>query len=355
MKKLLVTSALAGVLVSSAAFAQTTITGELRANYKAVESKVSSGTTTVSGRGFGNEQQINVQTKGKLNVGGLDYAAGFAIENDGQQASTIFNENSYIDLTNSSTGTTISFSQDHIQRADTDRSAAVIFGFTPNEFSSGGHASTKFSQTLGTAVGQSWTASILQKVGDFGTLSYSYAPTLANGASDTGSGAAFFSNTMGSGNSETFLEADKESGYEYGFVGSLGIKGLNAYVFDGAATAKGANTSIPHTFSYGANYNMGQFTVGYAYKRYNADSTNLDSTEKHYGLAYAIDDKQSIGVVYAKANVESSAPTQKVTGINYGYALGPVDLTVGLAKNKDVGVVAGQDQDMAMIRLIGKF
>ena len=139
MKKLLLTSALAGVMISGSAFAQTTITGELRFNLKAIEQDKPAGTGSV--RGLGSEQQINFQTKGKLNVGGLDYAAGFAIENDGAQTTTLFNENTYMDLTNASSGTTLSFSVDHIQRNDSDRSAANIFGFAPSEFSSGGHTS----------------------------------------------------------------------------------------------------------------------------------------------------------------------------------------------------------------------
>ena len=69
MKKLMLTSALAGLLVSGSAIAQTTISGELRLNLKATEAKVATGTTTASKRGFGNEQQINFATKGKLNVG----------------------------------------------------------------------------------------------------------------------------------------------------------------------------------------------------------------------------------------------------------------------------------------------
>jgi hypothetical protein len=121
MKKLMLTSALAGLLVSGNAIAQTTISGELRLNLKATEAKVPSGSTTSSKRGFGNEQQINFATKGKLNVGGLDYAAGFSMENDGgAQASTLFNENTYIDITNASSGTTLSIGLDHIQRSDSD-------------------------------------------------------------------------------------------------------------------------------------------------------------------------------------------------------------------------------------------
>ena len=67
MKKLMLTSALAGLLVSGSAIAQTTISGELRLNLKATEASVSTAgaTNTASKRGFGNEQQINFATKGK--------------------------------------------------------------------------------------------------------------------------------------------------------------------------------------------------------------------------------------------------------------------------------------------------
>ncbi len=89
MKKLMLTSALAGLALTASAIAQTSITGEIRVSHKAVGSEVGTGSTTTSNRGFGTEQQINFATKGKLNVGGLDYAAGFSIENDGLQTTSL--------------------------------------------------------------------------------------------------------------------------------------------------------------------------------------------------------------------------------------------------------------------------
>ena len=88
----MLTTAIASVL-TTAAIAQTSITGELRINYKDVSASkglvgTASGLKDTS-YGFGAEQQINIQTKGKLNLGGLDYAAGFSIENDGEQTSSI--------------------------------------------------------------------------------------------------------------------------------------------------------------------------------------------------------------------------------------------------------------------------
>ena len=353
MKKLMLTTAIASVL-TTAAIAQTTITGELRINYKAVGAEAASGTVTTSGRGFGNEAQINIQTKGKLNVGGLDYAAGFALENDGVQATSLFNENTYMDFTNASSGTTLSLSQDHIQRSDTDRSAAVLVGFSPNELSTNGPSGTRFNQNLGPAVSQSFGIAVIQAT-PYGSFSYNYAPTLTDQSSTT--------TTTGSAASENGLaESDRESGYEYGFVGGLGVKGLNAYYFKSAENKPTTGTTVKsEAKSWGANYNFGQFSVGYAHKDYNLASTSTvaananDITEKHYGVSYAVNNAMTIGAIWAKAELEGNANTQEVKALQLGYALGPVDLTASVARNTDIGGVLGADSDMAMIRFIGKF
>jgi hypothetical protein len=354
MKKLMLTTAIASVL-TTAAIAQTTITGELRVNYKAVGTEAATGTTTTSTRGFGNEAQINFQTKGKLNVGGLDYAAGFAMENDGAQATALFNENTYMDFTNASSGTTISLSQDHIQRSDSDRSAAVLVGFSPNELASSGPSGNRFAQNLGPAVGASWGIAVLQAT-PFGTFSYNYAPTLTDNSTTV--------TTTGSGASEANSESDRESGYEYGFVGGLGVKGLNAYYFKSAegkpATITTAGTVKSEAKSWGANYNFGQVTVGYAKKDYNPAGTTANTTapeisEKHYGVSFAVNNAVTLAALWAKADLDGNANTQEVKALQLGYALGPVDLTASVARNTDVGGVLGADSDMAMIRFIGKF
>jgi hypothetical protein len=358
MKKLLLTTAIAGVMVSGSAFAQTTITGEIRANIKSVGNLSPAGTG--SGRGFGSEQQLNVQTKGKLNVGGLDYAAGFSMENDGAQTTTLFNENTYIDLTNASSGTTLSFSRDHIQRSDSDRSAAALVGFTPNELSDGGPVKTIFSQNIGPGAGQAQSVAILQKT-QIGTFSYMYAPT-GQAVNNVSSGTNY---TLG--NSEGFAEGADQSAYEYGFTGDFGVKGLSTYYFkseqkkDPGVTTQ---TKDSDAKSWGVAYNMGQFSVGYADKKYNFIQTSAgsgltaatsDITEKHYGIAYAVDNNISIGAIYAKGDFEGSAGTQKTKGVNIGYNLGPVALTVGYAKNTEVGGTVGADLDVGIVRLTGAF
>ena len=88
--KLLLSSALLGSLViGSAAYSQTTITGNLSLSYKSLSehtaltaannaAAIGTGVHTAT-RSFGRESQINFANKGKLN-NGMDYAAGFSIE-----------------------------------------------------------------------------------------------------------------------------------------------------------------------------------------------------------------------------------------------------------------------------------
>ena len=184
------------------------------------------------------------------------------------------------------------------------------------------------------------TASILQKT-PIGTFSYSYAPTgVAVVAVSSGV------NPVNQG-SESTAESDEESAYEYGFTGDFGVKGLNTYYFKSnqkKSSGVSTQTRDSDARSIGISYNMGQFSVGYADKKYNFIQTSAgtgitaatnDITEKHYGVAYAVDNNLTIGALYAKGDYTGAPATQKTKGINIGYNLGPVALTVGYAKNTD--------------------
>jgi hypothetical protein len=377
MKKIMLTTALASVLATSA-FAQTTITGELRINYKDVGmDKGATGILTKKDTnfGFGAEQQINIQTKGKLNVGGLDYAAGFSIENDGEQTGTLFNENVYMDLIKASSGTTVSFGRDHIQRSDSDFSATNLVGFTPNELSQINNATnggTSFSQTTGAGPSQSYGAALVQST-PFGTFSYNFvpnnakAPSAATTAANQSTELTNQSNT-GVGASEA-VNINTTTAYEYGFVGGLGVKGLQVHYFKNANNdfAVDTNEVKAEGRNYGVKYNFGQVTVAANKKKNQAetttalkaatDSTNTNEvTETAYAVAYAVSPNLTVGAIYAKADLSTAAlADQKTKGINIGYALGPVDLAVGYAKNTDSKGLNGNDVDVFMARLIGKF
>ena len=385
----MLTTAIASV-ITSAAIAQTSITGELRLSYKDVTAPRglantgAVGTTNNTAYGFGAEQQINIQTKGKLNLGGLDYAAGFSIENDGEQTSTLFNENVYMDLTNASSGTTISFGRDHIQRSDTDFSATNLVGFTPNELSqltnatSGG---TRFSQNIGPAASQAYGAAILQK-SPIGTFSYNWVPnnaapqagsvtnaTLTNSTTGTtvaGTGVPVVNASLVGNASSEAVNDNTTAAYEYGFVGDLGVKGLTAHYFKSAnqdyanVWANGAVKA--EAKNYGAKYNFGDFTVGANKKVYNPEAaTMIETKEVAYAAAIAINKDLTVGALYGKAEqaggagVVGAGVEQKIKAINVGYNLGPVALAAGYAKNTDAQGQAGADNDIFMIRLLGAF
>jgi len=371
MKKLMLTTAMVSV-ISTAAIAQTTITGELRISGTMLNADKGFATTAGTANtsyGMGSEQQINIQTKGKLNLGGLDYAAGFSIENDGDQASTLFNENTFIDLTNASSGTTLSLSRDHIQRSDTDFSATNLVGFSPNELSQTGtpsNQSTRFKQNIGAAPGQSFGTALLQKT-PFGTFSYNYVPN--NGAAATPF-TSTSADTAGTSGSEG-VSANTSSANEYGFVGDLSVKGLTVHYFknENQGHVSAANAIKAEAKNYGVKYNFGQVTVAANKKKHQAEVTQaaFDSTalgtgnakinETAFAAAYAVNKDVTIGLLYAKADQEKIVSTadQKVKAINVGYALGPVDFAVGFAKNTDLAGIPGNDGDHFIARFIGKF
>ena len=367
----MLTTAMVSVL-STAAIAQTSITGQLRISYsdisgdKGLAAANTTTTTKDTAYGFGSEQQINISNKGKLPAFGLDYAAGFAIENDGVQTGTLFNENVYIDLINASSGTTISFGQDHIQRSDTDFSATNIVGFSPNEFSqliNATNAGTRFKQNIGAAPGTHFGAAVLQKT-PFGTFSYNYVP-------NAGSGDAAATASVGSSESPN---PNTTSAYEYGFLGDLGVKGLTVHYFKNKADdfVTSTNEVKAEAKNYGAKYNFGQVTVGVNKKVHQAETTNAlkastttggtvtsqttaEHTETAIAAAYAVNKDLTIGLLYAKAEQDGISVDQKVKAINIGYALGPIALDVGYAKNTDGNGVAGNDSDHFIARMITNF
>jgi len=344
MKKLLATTALAGVVLGGSAFAQTTITGELRIGFKAISI---AGTGATSKQGFGNEMQINVQTRGKTNIGGVDYAAGFAMENDGDQSSTLFNENTYFNFINASSGTTLTFQRDHMQRSDSARNAAVMFGYDSGDIIDGAFAtnsSVLFQGSPGAAPGQSFGIGIIQDVAKLGRVSYLYVPER---------GAV--------GDSESLPIIDSESAYEIGFTGGLGVKGLNVYAFKNQMKLIPGQARKAEAKNFGASYNIGQITAGYEYTKHNHTNTQLrgqDIKEKSYGLAYAVNKDLSVMVTMADAERATNAAKAKTKSLQLGYNLGPVALTVGVGEfeNAQGTTAVAEDSDkVGFARLVGAF
>ena len=359
MKKLLLTSALAGAtLVASNAIAQTTVSGNLDITFKAISGE--SSATGIGGdkshRGFGKEAQLNIQNKGKLN-NGMDYAAGFAIEDDGNQTTSIFNENTFINFISGST--TLTLSQDHIQNSD--RTLATFVGLPPQDISNSSNSTQVttdgFMGGPGADPAQAFGVGIIQAT-PMGNFSALYVPSNSGAAGDA----------YGAENG-TRDNAD-ESAYELGFVGGLGVKGLSAHAFMNKESKANADTRDVKGQNFGVSYNFGQITAGYNYKKSefgtkgNAaafGATPVSDTKQHeYGLAFAVSPTLTIGANYAKAenNGTGAKADADSKSLAVGYNLGAVVLSAQVAQQENIDFATGttaKDIDVLYLRASTKF
>ncbi len=368
--KLLITSALAGSLIAGSALAQTTITGSLDLTYNLHSKDLSGGVG--SSRGLGRETQINVQNKGKLNVLGLDYAAGFALEFDGTGSSngtvasvpdqSVTNENVYIDII--SGNTTFTIGVDHIQRGYAGAAPQIV---NITDQMAGAGSQTTF--VIGARTSEAAGVGIMQNIPGTGIrASYYYAPR----ALDTGTG------DMNALTSAT----GTNSSYEFGINGTntFGVKGLTVVAFKNKSEKNAvANQGDIEGTQYGIGYNFGQFAIGIdklVDKNNNnaaqsagnafAESTTRqkEADTQRIGATFAVNKDLTIGLVQTKTDYSGSATasenkTETVKALQVGYSLGPVALSLSHMKYSELagrtGTSAGDDGTFSVARLSTRF
>jgi len=382
--KLMRTTALVGSLMfvgTGVSVAQTTVTGNLDLSFKTVANKASQ---INSYQGFGKESQINVQSKGKLN-NGLDYAAGFALEYDGDDngkngTSGWATENTYIDFI--SGNTTLTIGMDHIQNPDSHAhvnmtGVGYIGAQGVGAVTAGDKLAMSIYPTNTLSQYQAPGIGLMQKT-DVGTFSINYVPTSAWSTHDFGasksiatgtSNMSFLAADIGNSNSISLYEGTGESAYELGFTGTLGVKGLNVLAFYNSSQEIDANAGQPKYTGkvVGANYNFGQFSVGADWrKQENAvnSTTSITATGKSVGVAYAATPNFSVGATYAKASLGGTAAyisgyndTEKTKIISAGYNLGPVVINAQARETKALGgsTTTNGDPKDAIIKVSTKF
>jgi hypothetical protein len=362
-KKLLTSTAIAGLMIAGSSFAQTTVTGNLNLSYKAIGSTGGSAVVN-SSRFFGKEVQIDIQNKGTLN-NGLAYAAGFSIEHDGAQFSSqstttatdslgVMSENVYIDFI--AGNTTFSIGADHGQNPDNEPANLVgVVDFDDLVAGIGNKLPNYNSVAKAGSAYESFGVSVSQKtpVGNFIVRYIPSSSTGLAGPDDSGVGTAAPS-TYDAG----------ESIYEIGFRGDLGVKGLDlqAYYDNKSAGGVGTNGNIIGKFV-GVKYNAGDVTLAVAEKRLDTVSaSNTVSTKgRSYGVAYAVDKNISLGLSYAVTDEPVSAAgastpnKEKIKQVSVGYNLGPVFTGVSYGKVENNDNVAGQNGTAGMVFLGTKF
>jgi hypothetical protein len=354
MKKLLLSTALTGALLTTSAIAQTTVSGNMTVGLRSTAEKGAAGAvSTASKRGMLVETQLNVQSKGKLN-NGMDYAAGFALEFDGDQtapstgAKSINNENTFIDLI--SGGTTLSFSIDHMN--DFDRSMASRVGEHGGGTGAAGGASTAtmiLVDPINTAA--AFGVNVRQAFPGVGQITLGYVPTATCSSADS----------AGCGGSDTaVVEGNEGSAYSALLeLNNLGIKGLSAEVGYVEQQKKiGSTNSATRDAQFvtaGLTYVSGPISIGYNRKEFESGSALETRKQNDAGLAYTVGNI-SYGVYYQ--NVDSNLATkvdETYKAVAIGYNLGPVAAMVNVGKHSDLGGTSGADMDSVTLKLRTSF
>jgi len=352
--KLLLSSALVGSLIAgSAAIAQTSVTGNLALNYRA--QSFDGANSGLSTRGFGRESQVNVQNKGKLN-NGLDYAAGFSLEFDGNdranttgaqsvsgtEGNSISNENVYVDFI--SGNTTVTIGVDHIQNI-TSSAVPQIFDVMDNVAAGIGGKATN---TVGANAKESMGFGIMQKVPGTGlTASLNYVPKYNDfGTSEQTAPSATNGNN---------------SAYEYGVVGAdaFGVKGLGFRYFANKADSDTTTNKDIEGQHYGISYNAGSFAVGVEKHKQNRTSSTgtadtIDQISKTYSATFAVNKDLSLGVTHINTDI-SAAQDEKITSVQVGYNLGSVAAVLAYSDLSDIGTTASRDAQELQFRITTAF
>jgi len=352
--KFLTTTAIAGLLISGAAVAQTTVSGNLDLTYKAISNKGSKGD---SARGFGKETQINITNKGKLN-NGIDYVAGFSIEHDGQESGSagttsttsgtaMFNENVYIDFIMGRT--TLTIGADHIQNPDFE--ATNITGMADlDEIISGVRpASAAYVNNIGSPY-SSFGVGLVQDLG-VGKFSVYYAPSGAAIAGDSHGGFSTFSHYVDGNNSQ----------YEIGFRGNLGVTGLDASYFYNTTDSndRATNANSADNYKLQAKYTRSGVTAAasVAEQEVNTAATNTTKKTTAMALGYAIN--KDLTISYGRAKTDSGLATspadEKIQAISVGYNLGPVAAGFSVGKVDSYAHTLNQDGKTAQFTLSTRF
>ena len=374
MKNKLITTALVGSMFGfaiSSAVAQTTVTGNLDIAYHAVSGKGTDTATNPSYRGFGQEQQINIQNKGKLS-NGMDYAAGFSWELDGSEvlggdstaaaasndSTNARQENVFIDLLVNK-DLTLSISADHMPNTDVTMTNLVGWGYLggqgiqnngssyPTSLNDGGYG-IGFTYNLGPA-----------RL----TLQHQPNPGKAAGFNDTG-------HTI-----EAQEDGDENAKVEGILRGDFGVKGLDVLIGFQRQDARISNgvAKDENGERFSAKYNFGQVTVAGDYIKLEGQDRTIAGTAgtnrnetlkgKSVGIAYALTPALSIGYTQSKAEISGATGSslsagvqdEKIKMFQAGYNLGAVTVQAQVRDVENAAGVATADGKIGSVKLSTRF
>jgi len=331
MKKLLVTSALAGsLLVSASAFAEISVKGY-------VETTLGSGETPATSNQVNQGTSIGYET-GVTFSGKKDLDNGMSMTTKAtlEDATLIDQAMSF------STGATTVFIGEDFHGLDDKQTVPAV----ANNVEDGNKGlGISYNNNAATIHGDSGVGIVNKS--DMGTVAVMYVPKVGtdNNAND----------------SNPSKQAKTGSGLAIGFQGSLGVEGLGVNLFRTEKDTDSLDASEITMTGFGANYTYGSLTVGA--QRTTVDDANLseafvagtESEYTSYGATYAVNDALSLGVQYAETSLTGAASDEEVLSYTVGYNLGGQVISVQFTDVENKGTTTGVDGEAVELRIKSSF
>lgn len=330
--KLLITSALVTMVASGSALAETKITGAMTLGYKAISNTDPAKVKDSSRDGFGRETQLNVVKTGDLN-NGLKYAAGFALEYDGDDTGALVSdENVHFNLI--SGDTTVSFGMDHLPNLSQSAAPRVA------EHADTTFASTKnlFDYQGGVDIKESFAIGLMQNT-DVGRFVGAYVPN--QGDSGGNDSAAGLKENKG----------NAKGAYWLLYSGNAGVTGLDIKL----AYSKEENIGVQDgkVKQYGIGYNFGRAALGVMVNDIQTATAGEDTKSHEFGATFALSDSLSAGINYVKTEGKAAAAVkdEKIKTVQVGYNMGPATVAFSYGEMENANGKDVADVDTASVRL----
>jgi len=331
MKKLLVTSALAGsLLVSASAFAEMKMKGYLETTLGSGETP-SAAPVTNQGTSIGYETGVTFSGSKELD-NGMSMGVKATLEDTaflGQAVSF------------SSEGTTLFIGNDF--HGLDDKQTVPVVANTIEDGNKG--LGVSYNNNAGTIHSKSGVG--LMNKSDFGTVAAYYVPKV--GASVDG------------GDSKPSGQKKSGSGTAFGFQGGLGVEGLGVNAFRTVKHTQGLSTQEITMTGYGVKYNFGSITAGA--QRTSIDDANLaeeytvgsEAKYTSYGATWAATDTLSVGVQIGETDLTDQDDKEEIMSITAGYNLGGQVVSIQLTDVENADTVKGNDGAAIELRIKSSF
>jgi hypothetical protein len=336
MKKLLATTALVGLAMSSASLAEVKVSGSIEQTYN---SNSVGGTTAASSGGLGQETNISISSTKELD-NGMTASGKFNLESNDADTK---NDVSEIKLSSGNIAFHVGVDTgQHIHsninpRVDDNPFDALSLSGDDGMIRKQAHDKQHVGLDFAT---------------DIGKFAINYSPN-GSGADQSASGTA---------------EADG-SITEISFKGSLGVDGLSVLVGQEKAEALHSAGTTPGELEekekvISVAYSMGQFAVGATRRTFDdGDDTTTNSIDTVTAMSatYAVNDQLSVGYEQITGEFELGGSGNKVDeetkALTIGYNLGGLAVSAMMVESDNVGgsEAVANDKEAFQIRTVYKF